>query len=223
MVLEPMRAWIERIHQLTCRERISSFEAGERGEVQTMIFSAYIEELRKIYARHDLSLRLAAGNAEKTLVEAEAKLDFSLEPGLREAWRMANGSRREMPPVFAKPDFFTGYDFLSLDAAIKARAGMKRRAPQYAGYVEPEPRNKRIRPGWFHSGWVPFADFGGGTLLLIQDYSPSETGRAGQIIAYTHDPDEIDYVAPDFQTFLQLSLKSIKEDPEEFLEAFLED
>ena len=58
---------------------------------------------------------------------------------------------------------------------------------------------------------------------MIQDYSPSETGRAGQIIAYTHDPDEIDYVAPDLRTFLRLSLKSIKEDAEDFLEAVLEE
>ena len=62
--------------------------------------------------------------------------------------------------------------------------------------------------------------FGGGILLLIQDYYPTEEGNIGQIIAFTHDPDEISYVAPDFQTFLHHSLSSIKEDPEEFLEIF---
>ena len=93
-------------------------------------------------------------------------------------------------------------------------------APQYEGYVEEKPRDQRIRPGWFHDGWLPFAGFGGGILLLIQDYSPTEEGNIGQIIAFTHDPDEISYVAPDFQTFLHHSLSSIKEDPEEFLEIF---
>jgi hypothetical protein len=38
------------------------------------------------------------------------------------------------------------------------------------------------------------------------------------VIAFTHDPDEITYVAPDFPTFLQESLRSIDADPEEFLE-----
>jgi len=184
-----------------------------------MMFSEYVQELRKVYASHDMTLRLAAGNTAEALAEAEAKLGFLLEPGLRDAWRMANGSQYEMR-VFLRPGFLSGYDFLSLDLLARERASMDRRSPRYADYVEPDPRDKCVRPGWFHNGWVPFAGFGGGSLLLMQDYSPSEVGRAGQIIAFTHDPDEISYVAPDFPTFLQQSLESIREWPEEFLEIF---
>ena len=146
-------------------------------------------------------------------------MGFPLERGLRDAWLTADGSEHQVR-MFSRPGFLTGYDFLSLASALKERDSMRSIAPQYEGYVEERPRDQRIRPGWFYDGWLPFAGFGGGILLLIQDYSPAEEGNTGQIIAFTHDPDEISYVAPDFQTFLHHSLSSIKEDPEEFLEMF---
>jgi cell wall assembly regulator SMI1 len=120
----------------------------------------------------------------------------------------------------SRPGFLTGYDFLPLVAALGERDGLRRRAPNYEGYVETGARDRRIRPGWFHDGWPPFAGFGGGTLLLIQDYSPAAPGNVGQIIAFAHDPDEISYVATDFQNFLRASLPSINRDPQEFLGIF---
>ncbi|MGH6616763.1 SMI1/KNR4 family protein [Sphingomonas sp.] len=182
-------------------------------------FADYIEELRSVYADHDAGLALHGPNTESALVEAEARLGFPLDLGLREAWRIADGSEHEVR-VFLRPGFLTGYDFLSLASAEAALAGMERRSPQYLGYVEETPRDRRIRDGWFHSGWLPFAAFGGNSLLLIQDHSPADGGTVGQIIAFTHDPDEITYVAPDFQTYLQLSLEAVWDDPEEFLEIF---
>ena len=53
-----------------------------------MNFSEYIQKLYRIYENHNTLLRLAAGNTEKSLVEAEAKLGFSLDPGLRGAWQV---------------------------------------------------------------------------------------------------------------------------------------
>lgn len=184
-----------------------------------MAFAEYIEKLQRVYSRHDAQLNLAKGNTELVLTEAELRLGLSLDPGLRAAWRLADGSDNEVR-VFMRPGFLTGYDFLSLTLAERARASMERASPQYANYIEPSPRDRRIRDGWYQSGWLPFAAFGGNTLMLIQDYAPADGGKAGQIIAFTHDPDEISYVAPDFPTFLQLSLKAIKEEPEEFLEIF---
>lgn len=182
-------------------------------------FADYLQALRRVYADHEAGLSLNQPNTAGALIEAETRLGFALDPGLREAWRIADGSEDEVR-VFLRPGFLTGYDFLSLASAEEARAGMERRSPQYLGYVEETPRDRRIRDGWFHGGWAPFATFGGGSLLLIQDHSPAEDGVVGQIIAFTHDPDEISYVAPDFPTFLRLSLKGVQEDPEEFLEIF---
>lgn len=182
-----------------------------------MIFQAYLQTLRRTYAAHGLSLDLVAGNAEAALAESEARLGFPIAPGLWEAWRAADGGA-DGAHVFLRPGFLTGYDFLSLAAAEKARANLRRRSSGYAGYVEPEPRDARIRGGWYHDGWLPFAAFGGGTLLLMQDHAPGAIGAAGQIIAFTHDPDEIGYVSPDFARFLDASLNAIEADPEAFLE-----
>lgn len=184
-----------------------------------MTFAEYVEKLRRVYSSHDADLNFAKGNTETALAKAEARLGFSLESGLRAAWGIANGSENEVR-VFLRPGFLTGYDFLSLLSAEKARAGMERIASQYANYIEPTPRDRRIRDGWYQSGWLPFTAFGGNSLTLIQDYAPANAGKVGQIIAFTHDPDEISYVAPDFSTFLRLSLSAIKDDPEEFLEIF---
>ena len=184
-----------------------------------MLFSEYIEELRKIYKKYDVPCDVARGCVESSLKEAETLLGFPLDRGLRDAWQLADGSEHGVR-VFSRPGFLTGYDFLSLTSALEERENMREIAPQYEGYVEKKPRDQRIRPGWFHEGWLPFATFGGGTLLQIQDYFPTEKGNIGQIIAFTHDPDEISYVAPDFQALLSQSSSWIQENPEEFLEIF---
>lgn len=54
--------------------------------------------------------------------------------------------------------------------------------------------------------------------MLMLDHTPTAQGRPGQIIAFTHDPDSIDYVCVDFPTLLAQTLEQIEEDPEDFLE-----
>jgi cell wall assembly regulator SMI1 len=53
--------------------------------------------------------------------------------------------------------------------------------------------------------------------LLIADLVPSGTGKSGQIIAFTHDPDEIEHIAPSFANLLENSMKAIEADSEELL------
>lgn len=179
-----------------------------------MNFKAYCEALRRLYADEGFALQLRPGAAKPALDRAEAQLGFALAEDLRGAWLHADGG--EPQPVFVRPGYLGGYEFLSLEQALRARDRMKQRSPRYEGYEQPKPRDARIKPGWFHEGWLPFASFGGGTLLLIQDHSPASLGRPGQIIALTHDPDSIDYVAPDFAELLSASLQSIADDMEEF-------
>jgi len=52
------------------------------------------------------------------------------------------------------------------------------------------------------------------------DRTPLGTGKPGQIIAYSHDPDEIYFVADALADLLPISLASIEEDPLEFLCVF---
>ena len=184
-----------------------------------MDFAQYLIQLEAVYDEHEVPWSTRAGASEFALAAAERTLRFALDPALRAAWRNSDGSADEVP-LFVRPDFLTSYELLSITDALAAREGMRKRARQYAGHADPEPRDPRIRAGWFHDGWLPFASFGGATLLLIQDYAPAPGGQAGQIIAYVHDPDEIAYVAADFADLLTRSLRDVKADPEEFLRLF---
>ncbi len=56
----------------------------------------------------------------------------------------------------------------------------------------------------------------GGTLRLISDMSPSDSGQPGQIIGYVHDSDRIVYVAPSFEEFLVGSLDALEENIEDY-------
>lgn len=184
-----------------------------------MDFARYLVQLEAVYSEHDVPWSTQAGASESALAAAERTLGFALDPALSAAWRSSDGSADEVS-LLMRPDFLTGYEFLSLKAALAAREGMRKRAKHYAGYADPEPRDPRIQAGWFHEGWLPFASFGGATLLLIQDYAPAPGGQVGQIIGYVHDPDEIAYVTTDFADLLTRSLRDIQADPEEFLQLF---
>jgi cell wall assembly regulator SMI1 len=92
---------------------------------------------------------------------------------------------------------------LSVRGAITQRSRFAARAPRYDGYVE-EP--------------LPFAAFGGGSLVLLVDASPTVHGRSGQIIAFTHDPDQITYVGAAFPEYLAASLSWFEEKRDELLD-----
>ena len=180
-----------------------------------MTFEDYIGRIRSLYDGEGFVLALHPGAGARMLAAVEGRIGCRLDQGLREAWAAADGGDDGLP-VFCRPGYLTAYDFLSVDDALSERDAMQRRSPRYSGYEDPEPRDPRIRPGWFQDGWLPFAGFGGGTLLLIQDYSPSDAGRPGQVISFTHDPDRIEYVAPDFASFLSASLASAIAETEDF-------
>jgi len=183
-----------------------------------MNFRAYCDELSRIYSAEGFALKPRPGAGEAALDHAEAKLGIRLAEDLRGAWLHADGAI-EGCPVFVRPGYFSAYTFLSIEQALEAREGLRRRSPRYEGFVERRSRDPRILSGWYQEGWLPFASFGGATMLLMQDYSPSPSGQRGQIIAFAHDPDAIDYVAPCFAALLAASIKAIADDPGEFFVA----
>lgn len=111
-----------------------------------MDFARYLVQLEAAYNAHDVPWSIQAGASESALAAAERTLGFALDPGLRAAWRGSDGSADEVA-LFARPDFLTSYEFLSLKAALAAREGMRKRAKRYVGYADPEPRDRRIQAG----------------------------------------------------------------------------
>ncbi len=53
--------------------------------------------------------------------------------------------------------------------------------------------------------WLHFADCmnNGGTSQLFIDFSPSKTGKKGQIIRFVHDPDELIVLTDNFDEYLE--------------------
>lgn len=179
---------------------------------------AYFTAVAELHTQCGSTLHLEPGADEATLASAESALGFALEASLRGIWRHANGEGSGWATVFARPGYFTGYSLLSVAEALAEREGMRQRSPRYAGYEDPRPRDPRVAPGWFQEGWLPFASFGGATLLLLVDASPGPGGRSGQVISFTHDPDAMGYVAASMEEFLAGSLQMLQDNLEEFIE-----
>lgn len=184
-----------------------------------MTFATYLKGLRRLYASREVELALSRPATATAIDRLQKKYGYELPSELRNALLTTNGTPGDKP-CFARPGFLTSYGFLTIPSALEHRSAMAKRAPQYENYTEPEPRNPRIAPGWYSDGWLPFAEFGGGSQLLMLDCSPAPRGTAGQIIAYTHDLDEISYVASSFERFLAASLKAAQADPDEFLRIY---
>lgn len=182
-----------------------------------MDVKTYLQALSALYANVNQTFALNHGLSNSALDEAEKQLGFTLAPPLRELWGYANGGN-EWSTVFARKDYFCRYDFLSLASSLKYRDRMQKQAQHYVGYHEPEVRDPKIQSGWYQEGWLPFAQFGGGTLLLIADHSPSALGQIGQVIAYTHDPDMMDFICPNLSQFFEQSLAQISLYPDELIE-----
>ena len=53
--------------------------------------------------------------------------------------------------------------------------------------------------------WLHFADCmnGAGTSQLFIDFTPSATGKIGQIVRFLHDPDELIVIADSFDDYLK--------------------
>jgi cell wall assembly regulator SMI1 len=177
----------------------------------------YFAEVRRLALQQGVALNFEPGASDTLLFKVEQELGFRLEEVIRQAWLAHNGGE-EWQSTFARPGFLESYAFLSLGQAMEEREKLKQRSSQYGSYKQPKRRDKRILDGWFQAGWLPFASFGGSSLLLIQDYSPAATGSAGQIIAFKHDPDSINYVSESFASFLPKSLETLRADPEEFFQ-----
>jgi len=182
-----------------------------------MDFVRFIEVMQGVYADAGATLELNAPATEQQIAAAEHELGFAIDPALKAAWRVANGAP-SWTPLFARPDFYTGFDFLSIEEALRQRRNMRERAPRYAGYDEEQPRDARLREGWFQDGWLPFAGFSAPVMMLISDASPAASGRSGQVIAFVHDPDQMTFVSQDFPNLLAVSATQIAAEPQEYIE-----
>lgn len=178
-----------------------------------MKFSDYLLKLTALYTRMDRVLALAPPASFAHLEKLEEQCRFLLPPQLRAAWLSGNGAL-DGQVLFARPGQGQGYRLLTVKNAFLSRTALCRLAPGHGSYCEPGIRDPRIQSGWFHPGWLPFAEDANGTSLLVLDFSPSALGAPGQIIAVCHGPEKIDYLAVSFEQFLAESLELLRRWPQ---------
>lgn len=180
-----------------------------------MKISEYLVGVKNIYAKQGRTFALNMPAPAASIGSKEGRLGQDLPSELKELWSLANGGAYG-DPVFAVPNSNIPYDLLSVGDCVEQHDSLSRRAHQYEGYKDPQPRDPRIAKGWFSEGWFPFGDFAG--LLLILDYSPSSSGTRGQVISFSHDPDEMEFVASSFREFLVKSLGQLAVCADELLQ-----
>ncbi|MBR2810907.1 MAG: SMI1/KNR4 family protein [Solobacterium sp.] len=69
--------------------------------------------------------------------------------------------------------------------------------------------DQRISAQAEQNRWLNFADCmnNGGTSTLYIDFTPSESGRKGQVIRFLHDPDELKVIADSFDDYLDMLME----------------
>ncbi|MEY8386420.1 SMI1/KNR4 family protein [Oscillospiraceae bacterium 38-13] len=72
------------------------------------------------------------------------------------------------------------------------------------------PVDGRITDDPEHLRWLHFSDCmnNGGTSRLFLDFTPSETGKAGQVVRFLHDPDGLEVIAGSFDGYLKLLMEN---------------
>ena len=80
----------------------------------------------------------------------------------------------------------------------------------YADYInrkyEEVPIDDRITSDASQLNWLHFSDCmnNGGPSQLFIDFSPSATGKVGQVVRFVHDPDAMDVIANSFDDYLKM-------------------
>ncbi len=181
------------------------------------------ERLHSFIISAGFDFPLGKGARLREINRIQRKTGIKLTDDIASFYRLMDGSDHEI--VFAvNTDELIPCEYLSLKQAMKSwsfsdsnpEQYIERINRQYKEYSQSPPRDKRINQGiWANLGWFPFGEFNGGATKIYLDMDPTEFGKAGQIIAYQHDPDAMYYVASNFLTFLKASNDLLEKNLEE--------
>jgi cell wall assembly regulator SMI1 len=184
------------------------------------------ENLIKINAEKDfdvISVIEKTMSIEKEIEEFESLAGFKFENDLKEWFTQLE--KLDKPILgYVKSDQPMLVDFLPIKKAIEEYKlylpFSKERYDEFFKIQEDEldDLDKRIKPFLVYEKWIPIAESSGSTLVFY-DFSPTESGKIGQVIVYQHDPDFTYFVADNLTDFLkstcELTLTHIEDNYEE--------
>ncbi|MFE4571638.1 SMI1/KNR4 family protein [Paenibacillus chitinolyticus] len=156
------------------------------------------------------------GAGEEQFAVLEMKYGVILPDDFKEFYRYKNGSGYHFHILY--PSYGEGavspFYLLSLEEIDKLKAYFCSEDILLSEHFEEDEiarLDKRIRPYYGNRKWLPIAQLAGGSLYLMLDFDPSEHGKAGQVIAFVHDPDFIYYAADSFAELLDISNKNLED------------
>lgn len=183
----------------------------------------YIDGLRKAYADEGLASEweefasLAQGVTDEDLAELKA-LYPELPASLEALLHFSDGTYHREYPKGRVSLYFLGSDMEEYPYYLLSARQMIDTRNDFSGWggylIDREFDDCPVSEGVTHdlSGlrWIHFSDCmnNGGSSQLYIDLSPSEKGTAGQIVRYTHDPDELEVIADSFDEYLELLMEN---------------
>jgi cell wall assembly regulator SMI1 len=144
---------------------------------------------------------LLPGATPKALKACEGDLGLQLPEALRELYRWHNGQGERTGYFFA--DALDRYSFMPLPQVQEMHANLS----EILGELEDEGASGRDT--WWHRGWVPFLDSGGGDCLCV-DAHGTLGGVAGQVIAFLHDDSTRGIEYPSLEKWLETFVASLE-------------
>lgn len=137
------------------------------------------------------------GVNQQVLQELEGIVGFSLPTNFKGLYLEINGEKQYIGSIL-------GFELMSIEKIIR-----EYKILQDAPYSVMSNEMDKVKEGKFQKGWVPFADDGSGSFIVM-DLEPASKGSIGQIITVDRDSD-ISYV-------LASSLEELIEKISDFLE-----
>lgn len=156
------------------------------------------------------------GVSEESIQELEKHFDIKLPEDFKEFYRYKEGSGYHFHILY--PEYnencispFYLFSFDEMKETKKYFCCDDELLSEYYDDNDISTLDSRIKPYISNRKWIPFAQLGGGSLYLMLDYDPASNGKAGQIIAFIHDPDFIYYIAESFTELLKNSNENLQE------------
>lgn len=142
-------------------------------DVETTIQNIW-NDIKEWYTENASSLleNLKDGVSAQELSEVEERVGLALPDDYKASLRVHNGDV-----------YIHDYNYLSLDKVLDRWLRMTQKSEEgaFEGREVFEAGGGIIQNTWWHRGWIPFAEDGGGNLICI-DMAPDADGVVGQIL-----------------------------------------
>ena len=146
----------------------------------------------------ELDSLLNAGVEEVKLGELESRLGCVFPEDFRSLYLCHDGEGDGLSGIMA------GFKWMDTRSLLRAWESL-----QESAYNVISHEDGYIKDGEYKKGWIPFAEDGGGSFLVL-DLDPGIKGNSGQIITADRDSDVSYVTAKSFSDFLDLIVKSLK-------------